>query len=63
MKLLTVLALIACLLSPTPGAKAQMGCGLMPLKPLVPLGCRDLTAVCTCDSTGLNCHWEWQCVR
>ena len=39
------------------------GCGLVPLKPLPPLGCRDLVPVCVCDEDGQNCHWTWQCVR
>ena len=41
---------------------AQSGCGLKPLKPLVPLGCKDLVAECRCDSQGRNCRWEWVCV-
>lgn len=39
------------------------GCGLEPLKPLVPLGCKDLAPVCTCDSNGDHCHWDWICVK
>ena len=39
------------------------GCGLTPLKPLPPLGCRDLVPQCRCDSSGSNCQWEWVCVR
>ena len=38
-------------------------CGLKPLKPLVPLGCSDLVAVCVCDDRGQNCRWEWHCVQ
>lgn len=37
-------------------------CGLTPLKPLPPLGCKDLLAVCICDEQG-RCRWQWQCVR
>ncbi len=44
-------------------ARAQMGCGLLPLKPLVPLGCRDLKPLCQCDKDGKNCVWVWVCVK
>ena len=38
------------------------GCGLKPLKPLVPLGCADLVAQCVCDQKGKSCRWTWVCV-
>jgi hypothetical protein len=38
-------------------------CGLVPLKPLIPLGCKDLKPECVCDSQGQNCHWVWVCVK
>ena len=38
-------------------------CGFVPLKPLTPLGCSDLIAVCVCDEDGQNCYYQWQCVR
>ncbi len=38
-------------------------CGLVPLKPLVPLGCKDLVPVCSCDASGDNCSWTWVCVK
>ena len=44
------------------GALAQSGCGLKPLKPLPPLGCKDLVAQCVCDDRGRNCSWTWVCV-
>lgn len=37
-------------------------CGLVPLKPLLPLGCRDLRPVCVCSSDGNACWYEWVCV-
>lgn len=43
-------------------ACGQGGCGLKPLKPLPPLGCKDLVAECRCDAQGRNCRWEWVCV-
>jgi hypothetical protein len=52
--LFTMLPLDAC---------ASGSCGLPPLKPLVPLGCDDLVAQCRCDAQGLNCRWEWVCVK
>jgi len=39
------------------------GCGFKPLKPLIPLGCRDLVAQCICDGFGKNCSWAWICVQ
>lgn len=39
------------------------GCSLVPLKPLVPLGCRDVVPVCSCDSRGEQCQYLWVCVK
>jgi hypothetical protein len=39
------------------------GCGILPIKPIVPLGCKDLSPQCVCDSTGNNCQWEWVGVK
>jgi hypothetical protein len=61
MKLL-LLAVLTLLL--TGGALVQaQGCGVTPYKPYVPYGCKDLTPVCTCDSQGQHCTWQWVCVR
>ena len=38
-------------------------CGLVPLKPLTPLGCKDLISQCVCDSSGQNCYYIWVCVK
>lgn len=43
----------------TPVAAAS--CGLKPLKPLKPVGCKDIYAECLCQ--GNDCHWEWVCVK
>lgn len=53
---------VALLTTSAPICTGQSGCGLKPLKPLPPLGCKDLVAVCRCDSRGQNCRWEWVCV-
>ena len=37
-------------------------CGVVPVRPVPPPGCRDLVAQCTCDASGRNCHWTWVCV-
>lgn len=37
-------------------------CGFVPIKPITPIGCRDLVAQCQCDSQGQNCRWIWVCV-
>ncbi len=49
-------------LAPAPACAAS-GCGFKPFKPFTPFGCKDLRAVCRCDSEGKNCVWEWDCVR
>lgn len=38
-------------------------CGLTPIKPVVPVGCRDLEPQCQCDEKGKNCGWKWICVK
>jgi hypothetical protein len=45
-----------------PVATMQANCGIVPLKPVPPLGCKDLTPSCVCDSTGQRCAWQWICV-
>lgn len=59
--LTALLLTLAMLLWLTPHAGAA-GCGLKPLKPLVPLGCRDLVAQCVCGADG-KCEWQWVCVK
>jgi hypothetical protein len=39
------------------------GCGVVPVKPVPPVGCKDLKPECVCDSNGQNCHWDWVCVK
>ena len=64
MLLIPAAALAAALLmAPSPVCASASGCGLKPLKPLTPMGCKDLVAQCRCDSRGQNCRWEWVCVR
>ena len=48
----------------TPAAQpcGRFACGMKPIKPIPPIGCKDVLAVCTCDSKCRNCHWEWVCV-
>ena len=66
--IISAVAFVACvivgsfLVTPAP-AFAQVGCGIVPIKPITPIGCKDLVAQCRCDSKGQNCHWEWVCVR
>lgn len=38
-------------------------CTIKPLKPIPPLGCRDVRAVCQCDANGDHCEWVWICVK
>ncbi|MCC6344277.1 MAG: hypothetical protein IT166_18900 [Bryobacterales bacterium] len=42
---------------------AAAGCGIKPIKPITPIGCKDLVAQCTCDAQGNRCHWQWICVK
>lgn len=58
MRRLFLLALLAL----SPSAAAAGNCGIVPIKPIPPVGCRDLSPVCVCDAQG-NCAWQWQCVR
>ena len=60
--LIAVAALAAWLATPEPVC-ASSGCGLRPIKPLPPIGCRDLVAQCLCDASGQDCAWTWVCVR
>ena len=45
-------------------AGGQSGCGMKPnvMKPMVPMGCKDLVQQCVCDNKGQHCHWGWVCV-
>jgi hypothetical protein len=56
-------ALIAlALLAIAPRAYSE-GCGITPIKPIPPIGCKDLAPVCQCDERGQRCHWGWVCVK
>lgn len=44
-------------------AMGQQGCPIKPLKPIIPLYCKDLKPECVCDAQGKNCKWQWECVR
>ena len=50
LKFITVLLLFACI-------------EVKPVRPVMPIGCRDIRVICLCDSTGQNCHWDWICVK
>ena len=58
-----MIALIACalVLGARPSQSCAQGC-LEPLKPIPPLGCRDLIGQCICDGQG-RCSWIWTCVK
>jgi len=56
---LQALALLAVVIGPP----AWSGCGVKPVKPVAPVGCRDLVAQCECDERGERCRWRWVCVR
>lgn len=62
MRLMFVVVALSLLAPLQVAPAAQNGCGLKPLKPLTPLGCKDLVARCVCDANGANCKYEWVCV-
>lgn len=37
-------------------------CGIQPIPPVPPVGCRAMIPVCVCDADG-ECHWIFECVR
>lgn len=39
-----------------------ISCGMMPMKPMTPMGCSDTQAVCICDGSG-DCSWIWICTE
>ena len=43
-------------------AIGQIGCGITPIKPIPPIGCKDLRPQCECDAYGHDCHIVWVCV-
>jgi hypothetical protein len=61
--LFAVFVTLALALVAVPTPVCAGGCGMKPMKPMVPMGCRDLAPVCMCDSRGDNCRWQWQCVK
>ncbi len=38
-------------------------CGLVGVKPIIPIGCRDLVAECVCNSAGTKCGYLWRCIK
>ncbi len=38
-------------------------CGIPPIKPVTPIGCKDLRPECVCDEKGQNCGWRWICQK
>ena len=50
----------------TPGCAQVNGCGIevTPIKPIPPIGCRDLARECVCDTSRQPavCRWAWVCI-
>ncbi len=42
---------------------AATGCGIKPIRPLTPLGCKSLELECVCDEHAEKCAWQWRCVK
>lgn len=56
-------AVILGVLGPASSSLAQLnGCGIAPIPPVPPVGCKAMRPVCVCDSRGQNCHWQFQCI-
>jgi hypothetical protein len=53
------LAFVLLTLSTVPFAIGQ--CAIQPIKPIPPIGCKDVTPECVSDSDGKG-HWNWICV-
>ena len=47
--------------APKPACAGVGTCGIMPIKPIPPLGCSDLCAQCQCNANGSDCRWVWNC--
>ena len=43
-------------------ARELAACGIKPIKPIPPIGCRDLVAQCVVDGNG-NAWWQWVCLK
>jgi hypothetical protein len=64
-RLMLMAVLLAGVIGPGPVC-SQNGCGMKPMKPMTPMGCKDLVAQCSCvkDKDGmLQCQWTWMCVK
>lgn len=60
-QLMFVAVLMVCSIAPV----GSQSCGIAPVKPIPPIGCKDLVAQCSCvrDKNGmLQCQWVWVCV-
>lgn len=54
------LALLALAAASVPSAVGQ--CAIQPIKPIPPIGCKDLTPQCVADNSG-HAYWTWACVK
>ena len=42
-------------------SQATGQCAIKPIKPIPPIGCKDVTPECVSDGNGKS-HWNWICV-
>jgi hypothetical protein len=61
MRVLLIVSFFVGLLAPVQNALAA-GCGVAPVQPPAPLGCKSMLPTCVCDVKG-DCHWEFICAR
>ena len=58
---LIIVVLAVCLIPVTVFNARAYSCEIQPIKPIQPIGCKDLIPMCVCDKNG-NCYWQWICV-
>lgn len=57
------LLILAVLCAASLGTAVCESCGIVPIAPIPPIGCKSMRPVCVCDSSGKKCVWQWQCVK
>lgn len=65
MKRAILLAITALLFMAGQTSVSAASCAIEPpsVKPVPPVGCKDMIHECICNSQGQNCQWVWVCVK
>jgi hypothetical protein len=56
------LAFVAAILASSSVPSAFGQCAIKPIKPIPPIGCKDLLPQCVADNSG-HAYWTWACVQ